>query len=34
MEDLTLEKARIAAAIGARQYGEVLEGMIDGGVVR
>jgi len=33
MEDLTLEKARIAAAIGARQYGEVLEGLVDGGVV-
>jgi len=33
MEDLTLEKARIAAAIGARQYGDVLDGLIDGGVV-
>jgi HAMP domain-containing protein len=33
MEELTLEKARIAAAIGARQYGAVLEGLVDGGVV-
>jgi HAMP domain-containing protein len=33
MEDLTLEKARIAAAIGARQYGDVLDGLVDNGVV-
>jgi HAMP domain-containing protein len=33
MEDLTLEKARLAAAIGARQYGDVLDGLVDGGVV-
>lgn len=33
MEDLTLEKARLAATIGARQYGDVLDGLIDGGVV-
>jgi HAMP domain-containing protein len=33
MEELTLEKARIAATIGARQYGDVLDGLIDAGVV-
>jgi len=33
MEDMTLEKARLAAAIGARQYGDVLEGAIDSGLL-
>src|SRR6266542_1907336 len=31
MEELTLEKARVAASIGARQFGDVLDGAIDGG---
>jgi HAMP domain-containing protein len=31
MENLTLEKARVAAAIGARQYGDFLDNAIDGG---
>lgn len=31
MEELTLEKARVAAAIGARQYGDVLDASIDAG---
>jgi HAMP domain-containing protein len=33
MEEMTLEKARLAAALGARQYGEVLERLVDAGVV-
>jgi HAMP domain-containing protein len=33
MEELTLEKARVAAAIGAQQYGETLEGLIDAGTL-
>jgi len=33
MEDLTLDKARVAAAIGARQYGNVLEQAIDSGSI-
>ena len=33
MEELTLEKARVAAAIGARQYGDVFDSSIDGGVL-
>lgn len=33
MEELTLEKARLAAALGARQYGEVLESAIDDGTL-
>ena len=33
MEELTLEKARVAAAIGARQYGDVLDGAIDSGAL-
>ncbi|BDG04659.1 HAMP domain-containing protein [Anaeromyxobacter oryzae] len=33
MEELTLEKARVAAAIGARQYGDVFDGAIDAGLV-
>ena len=32
MEDLTLEKARVAAAIGARQYGDFLDNAIDSGL--
>jgi len=31
MEELTLEKARVSASIGARQFGDVLDGAIDGG---
>lgn len=31
MEELTLEKARVAAAIGARQYGDFFDGAIDAG---
>ena len=31
MQELTLEKARVAAAIGARQYGDVFDGAIDAG---
>jgi HAMP domain-containing protein len=31
MEALTLEKARVAAAIGARQYGDFFDNAIDGG---
>jgi len=31
IEALTLETARVAAAIGARQYGEFFDGAIDGG---
>lgn len=31
METLTLEKARVAAAIGARQYGDFFDNAIDGG---
>jgi HAMP domain-containing protein len=31
MEELTLEKARAAASIGARQFGDVLDGAIDNG---
>lgn len=33
MEELTLEKAKIAAAIGARQYGDVFDNAIDSGLV-
>jgi methyl-accepting chemotaxis protein len=33
MEELTLEKARLAAAIGARQWGDVLDGAIDAGLL-
>lgn len=33
MEELTLEKARVAAAIGARQYGDVFDAAIDSGLV-
>jgi hypothetical protein len=32
MEDLTLEKAKVAAAIGARQYGDFFDNAIDGGL--
>ena len=32
MEELTLEKARVAAAIGARQYGDFFDNAIDGGL--
>jgi HAMP domain-containing protein len=31
MEELTLEKARVSASIGARQFGDVLDAAIDGG---
>jgi hypothetical protein len=31
MEELTLEKARVAASIGAREYGDFFDGAIDGG---
>jgi HAMP domain-containing protein len=31
MEELTLEKARVAAAIGARQWGDFFDGAIDSG---
>jgi HAMP domain-containing protein len=31
MEELTLEKARVAATIGARQYGDFFDNAIDGG---
>ncbi|SRR6266568_784727 len=33
MQELTLEKARVAAAIGARQYGDVFDGAIDASVL-
>jgi HAMP domain-containing protein len=33
MQDLTLEKARVSAAIGARQFGDVLDAMIDAGTL-
>jgi hypothetical protein len=33
MEELTLEKARVAAAIGARQYGDVFDAAIDAGLL-
>ncbi len=33
MEDLTLEKARVAASIGARQYGDVFDDAIDSSLV-
>ncbi|HTP49509.1 MAG TPA: HAMP domain-containing protein [Anaeromyxobacteraceae bacterium] len=33
MEELTLEKARLAATLGARQYGEVFDTAIDSGMV-
>jgi len=33
MEQLTLEKARLAATLGARQYGEVFDTAIDSGMV-
>jgi HAMP domain-containing protein len=33
MEEMTLEKARLAATIGARQFGDILDGAIDGGTL-
>ena len=33
LEEVTLEKARVATAIGAQQYGDILEKMIDGGTL-
>jgi HAMP domain-containing protein len=33
MEEMTLEKARVAASIGARQFGDVLDAAIDGGTL-
>jgi HAMP domain-containing protein len=33
MEEMTLEKARVAAGIGARQYGDVLDAAIDSGAL-
>jgi HAMP domain-containing protein len=33
MEEMTLEKARLAASLGARQYGDVLDAAIDGGAL-
>jgi hypothetical protein len=33
MEELTLEKARVSASIGARQFGDVLDAAIDGGAL-
>jgi HAMP domain-containing protein len=33
MEELTLEKARVAASIGARQFGDILDAAIDGGAL-
>ncbi len=33
MEEMTLEKARMAAAIGSRQFGDILDGAIDGGAL-
>jgi len=33
MEELTLEKARVAAAIGARQYGDMFDAAIDASLV-
>ncbi len=33
MEELTLEKARVSATIGARQFGDVLDGAIDSGAL-
>jgi hypothetical protein len=33
MEELTLEKARVSARIGARQFGDVLDAAIDGGAL-
>jgi HAMP domain-containing protein len=33
MEELTLEKARLAAALGARQYGDVFDAAIDSGLL-
>lgn len=33
MEELTLEKARVAASIGARQFGDVLDAAVDGGAL-
>jgi HAMP domain-containing protein len=33
MEELTLEKARVAASIGARQFGDVLDGAVDSGAL-
>jgi len=33
MEELTLEKAKVAAAIGARQYGDVFDNAVDSGLV-
>lgn len=33
LEEVTLEKARLAAAVGARQYGDVLDKAIDSGLI-
>jgi HAMP domain-containing protein len=33
MEELTLEKARVAASIGARQFGDVLDAAVDSGAL-
>jgi HAMP domain-containing protein len=33
MEEMTLEKARLAASIGARQFGDVLDAAIDSGML-
>jgi HAMP domain-containing protein len=33
MEEMTLEKARVAASIGSRQFGDVLDAAIDGGML-
>ncbi len=33
MEEMTLEKAKVAAAIGARQYGDFFDNAIDGGLL-
>jgi HAMP domain-containing protein len=33
MEDMTLEKTRLAATLGARQFGDVLDGAIDAGAL-
>jgi HAMP domain-containing protein len=33
MEEMTLEKARLAASLGARQYGDTFDNAIDGGLL-
>jgi HAMP domain-containing protein len=33
MEEMTLEKARLSATIGARQFGDILDGAIDNGAL-